>query len=81
MIENEPKSVDGWQAWDISQRCAGQIRTAGMGQPIGIDLGVALRMAEVEGADPAVMTNLLPALEAGMVAGFAKLLKERGTEE
>jgi hypothetical protein len=39
--------------------------------PTGLDLAVALRVAEIIGADPEAMLELLPAAEAGMVAGFA----------
>ena len=53
-------------------RCQGQVRSAGMGGATGLDMGVALRVAEIAGADPAVMIELLPAAEAGMVAGYAK---------
>ncbi|MFO1058495.1 MAG: hypothetical protein U1E53_16200 [Dongiaceae bacterium] len=38
--------------------------------PTGLDLAVALRVAEIIGADPEAMLELLPAAEAGMVAGL-----------
>ena len=34
---------------------------------IGIDLGVTMQMANTIGADIAVLTELLPAAEAGMI--------------
>jgi hypothetical protein len=60
------------QAWDVLTRCQGQVRAAGMGGATGLDMGVALRLAEIAGADLGTMIELLPAAEAGMVAGFAK---------
>jgi hypothetical protein len=43
-----------------------------MGGAIGLDLAAALRIAEIIGADLEAMVELLPAAEAGMVAGLAK---------
>lgn len=78
MHEHAPQTAEGWQAWDVAQRCAGQVRTAGMGGVIGLDLSVALRLAEIDGADMKAMATLLPAYEAGMVAGLRKLATQDG---
>ena len=48
------------------QACQGQLRIASSGQVIGIDLGVALQMAIARGYDVAVLSALMPAVEAGM---------------
>lgn len=42
-----------------------------MGQPIGLDLAIAFRIAEMEDADLKVMAALLPAFESGMIAGIS----------
>jgi hypothetical protein len=63
--EHAPRTIDGLQAWDVFGRCARQVRTVGMGQPVGIDLSVALAIARAEGADARAMATLLPAIEGG----------------
>jgi hypothetical protein len=47
--------------------CQGQIRLAPSGHLIGIDMGVALGTAAARGSDLAVLSELLPAAEAGLV--------------
>ncbi|MEO5338857.1 MAG: hypothetical protein H7841_18540 [Magnetospirillum sp. WYHS-4] len=43
---------------------------------LGIDLTVALKMAEALGYDTAAVAELLPDAEAGLLEGLAKLRKE-----
>jgi hypothetical protein len=38
---------------------------------IGIDLGVALQVAAARGCDIAVLSELLPAVEAGMIEALS----------
>jgi hypothetical protein len=47
--------------------CQGQVRLAPSGHVVGIDMDAALRMAEARGCDLAVVSELLPAAEAGLV--------------
>lgn len=42
----------------------------------GIDLGVAVHMAEALGFDIAVIADLLPDAEAGLLEGLARLRAE-----
>ena len=51
-------------------RCQGQLRPAGMGGVIGLDLPAALRMARALGYDEAAMAELLPYAERGMVTAI-----------
>ena len=55
------------QAWDVIMACLGQLRLAPSGHVIGIDLGVAMTIAEARGCDPGVVSELLQAAEAGLV--------------
>mgnify|MGYP005839662631 CR=1 FL=1 len=71
-IAHEPLTDAGWQAWDVLMRCAGQLRMV-PGAVIGIDLGAVLALGAALGHDLAVLAELLPAGEAGMV----KALNER----
>lgn len=80
MHEHAPHTTEGWEAWEIGERCAGQVRTAGMGAPVGLELATALKVAEIDGADPKAMATLIPAYEAGMVAGMRKRMKDQGHE-
>jgi len=57
-------------------RCAGQLRFAPGGAVIGIDLGLALTLAETLGYDIAAVADLLPDAEAGLLEGLARLRGE-----
>ena len=47
--------------------CQGQLRLAPSGHTIGIDMDAALRIGAGRGSDLAVLSELLPAAEAGLV--------------
>lgn len=49
------------------QACLGQLRLAAFGHVLGIDLGVALKVAEARCHDIAIVSELLQAAEAGLV--------------
>jgi hypothetical protein len=54
-------------AWEVLLACQGQLRLAPSGQVIGLALEVALRTATARGYDIAVLSELLPVAEAGIV--------------
>jgi hypothetical protein len=58
-------------AWNVLLACQGQLRLAPSGHVIGIDMGVALRIAAACGYDLAVLSELLPAAEAGLVEALS----------
>jgi hypothetical protein len=47
--------------------CQGQLRLAPSGHVIGIDMDAALRIGAARGCEVAVLSELLPAAEAGFV--------------
>ena len=49
--------------------CQGQLRLAPSGHIIGIDMDAALRIGAARGPDLAVLSELLPAAEAGLLKG------------
>jgi hypothetical protein len=55
------------EAWDVLLACQGQLRLASSGHVVGIDVYTALRLASARGYDLAVLSELLPAAEAGLV--------------
>ena len=55
------------EAWDVLLACQGQLRLAPSGHVIGIDMDAALRLAAARGYDLTVLSELLPAAEAGLV--------------
>jgi len=55
------------EAWDILLACQGQLRLAPSGHIIGIDMDAALKIGTARGSDLAVLSELLPAAEAGFV--------------
>jgi hypothetical protein len=63
------------------QQCQGQVRTAGMGGVVGIDLMAVLTVAEAIGYDLRAMALLVPAVEAGMVTGYRKLDEQTADSE
>ena len=55
------------EAWDVLLACQGQLRLAPSGHVIGIDMRTALELAAARNCDLAVLSELLPAAEAGLV--------------
>jgi hypothetical protein len=52
-----------------------------MGGIVGLDLGAVLTVADALGYDRRWMALLLPAAEAGMVAGYRKLDEQTADSE
>jgi hypothetical protein len=55
------------EAWDVLLACQGQLRLAPSGQMIGIDMNAALKIGAARRYDLAVLSELLPAGEAGLI--------------
>ena len=68
--------MEGLEAWDTAMRCTGQARVAPSGRVVGLDLGVALHLGRAIGYGETALAELLPSIEAGMVAGVAKLIEQ-----
>ena len=51
--------------------CQGQLRLAPSGHVVGIDLDAALGLAAARGCDLEVLSELLPAAEAGLVEALS----------
>jgi hypothetical protein len=66
------------EAWDVLLACQGQLRFAPSGHVIGIDLNAALKLGTARGSDLAVLSELLPAAEAGLIEG---LCSDRGRRQ
>jgi hypothetical protein len=64
-VIHAPRTLEGWQAWDLAGRLGGQIRAV-PGVVLGWDMGAALAMAEALGIDPRAAAELLPVIEAVM---------------
>jgi hypothetical protein len=56
-----------YEAWEVLLACQGQLRLAPSGHVIGIDMMTALRLGAARGCDRAVLSELLPAAEAGLL--------------
>jgi hypothetical protein len=65
-------SLQEHEAWDVLLACQGQLRLAPRGQMIGIDMKAALQLAATRGHDLAVLSELLPAAEAGLVEALCR---------
>jgi hypothetical protein len=59
------------EASDVLLGCQGQLRLAPSGHIIGIDMDAALRLGAARGSDLAVLSELLPAAEAGLVEALS----------
>jgi hypothetical protein len=55
------------EAWDVLLARQGQLRLAPSGDVVGIDMDAALKIGAARGHDLAVLSELLPAAEAGLV--------------
>jgi hypothetical protein len=60
-------SAQEHEAGDVLLACHGQLRLAPSGRVLGIDMSTALRLSAARGFDLAVLSELLPAAEAGLV--------------
>lgn len=76
---NLPRTAEGFEAWDVVERCAGQVRT-GMAGAIGLDFVAAFQVGDALGYGRAAIAEFLPVAEAGMLDGFAKLNREGGSD-
>jgi hypothetical protein len=59
------------EAWEVLLASQGQLRLAPTGHVIGIDMNAALRIGAARGSDLAVLSELLPAAEAGLVEALS----------
>jgi hypothetical protein len=64
---NRPETHEGWQVWDLVGRLGGQLRVL-PGAVIGWDMSAALALGDALGVPPLAMAELLPVIEAVMVA-------------
>jgi hypothetical protein len=55
------------EAWDVLLACHGQVRLAPTGHVVGIDMHAARMLGAARSCDLAVLSELLPAAEAGLV--------------
>ena len=55
------------EAWEVLLACQGQLRLAPSGHIVGIDMHAALKIGATRRYDLAVLSELLPAAEAGLV--------------
>ncbi len=65
--EHALRALEEHQAWDVLMACLGQLRLAPSGHVLGIDMSVALEIAEARGHDLDVVSELLQATEAGLI--------------
>jgi hypothetical protein len=59
------------EAWEVLVACQGQLRLAPSGHVIGIDISAALRLGAARGCDRAVLSEVLPAAEAGLIEALS----------
>ncbi len=73
---NQPLTHEGWQVWDLVGRLGGQIRVL-PGAVIGWDMSAALALGGALGVLPLAMAELLPVIEAVMVAKLNEQMEGR----
>jgi hypothetical protein len=64
-------STQEHEAWDVLLACQGQLRLAPSGHVIGIDMNAALRIGAARACNLGVLSELLPAVEAGVVEALS----------
>jgi hypothetical protein len=75
---NEPRTLEGWQVWDLVQRLGGQLRVAsGLGGmvAVGWDLGAALALARALGVPEQVAAEWLPLVERVVIGKLNERLE------
>jgi hypothetical protein len=60
-----------YEAWGALLACQGQLRLAPSGHMTGIDMVAALNLGAARGCDLAVLSELLPAAETGLVEALS----------
>jgi hypothetical protein len=60
------------EAWEVLLACPGQLRLAPSGHPTGIDMHAALKIGAARAYDLAVLSELLPAAEAGLIEALCQ---------
>jgi hypothetical protein len=55
------------EAWEVLLACQGQLRVTPTGHLIGIDMDAVLKIGAARSCDLAVLSELLPAAETGLV--------------
>jgi len=68
--------LEGVQVWDLVGRLGGQMRISPAGSIIGWDMGAALSLASALGIDLAPVAELLPPIEAVMVARLNEQMEQ-----
>ena len=58
------------EAWDVLLACQGQLRLAPSGHVIGVDMRAALELAAARGYELDLISELLPAAEAGFIVAL-----------
>jgi hypothetical protein len=64
-------SAQEHEAWDVLLACQGQLRLAPSGHVIGIDMNAALKIGAARGYHVALLSELLPAAEAGLIEALS----------
>jgi hypothetical protein len=65
-------STQEHETWDVLLACQGQLRLAPSGRVIGIDLDAALKIGAARCFNLAVVSELLPAAEAGVIDALCR---------
>jgi hypothetical protein len=73
---NRPLTYEGWQVWDLVGRLGGQLRVL-PGAVIGWNLGAALALGDALGVPSLAMAELLPVIEAVMVAKLNERMEDQ----
>jgi hypothetical protein len=60
------------EAWEVLVASQGQVRLAPSGHVIGIEMDAALKIGAARSSDLAVLSELLPAAEAGLVEALCQ---------
>jgi hypothetical protein len=60
------------EGWDVLLDCQGQLRLAPSGHVVGVDMDAALRIGAARRRDLQVLSELLPAVEAGLVEALSR---------
>jgi hypothetical protein len=76
---NAPRTLEGWQVWDLVQRLGGQMRVAGSAV-IGWDMSAALQLGAALGINPMAIAELLPSIEAVMVRKINEEMRSGSAE-
>lgn len=71
-MKHQPQTVEGFEAWEVVERCAGHLKLFPSGNIAGFDLPVALSITSALGYNEKAVLFLMEYAESGLREAIKK---------